>query len=80
MLDLQQLQILAQLVDNMEIVSGRLEKAYGDNDGESFKKSKKEILDIQKKIFEISDIGDVTKYPSDFLAIYVSASQFLAPK
>ena len=53
MLDLQQLQILAQLVDNMEVVSERLEKTYEDNDSENFNKSKREILDIQNKISEM---------------------------
>ena len=50
MLDLEQLQILAQLADNMEVLSEKMEKAYNDNDGEAFNKSKKELLDIQGKI------------------------------
>ncbi len=53
MLDLQELQILAQLVDNMDVLSSRLEKTYGDNDGENFSKAKQEILNIQKKISEM---------------------------
>ena len=54
MLDLEQLQILAQLADNMDTVYTKLEKAYANNDGEDFKKSKKELLDNQAKISEIS--------------------------
>jgi hypothetical protein len=50
MIDLQELQILAQLVDNMEIIIGKIEKAYASNNTEEFNKSKKEMLDMQKKI------------------------------
>jgi len=50
MLDLEQLQILAQLVDNIEISTNKLEKAYQDNDSEDFQKSRKAILDFQQKI------------------------------
>ncbi len=53
MLDLQELQILAQLVDNMDIMRGELERKYEENDGESFNKYKREILNIQKKISEM---------------------------
>jgi len=50
MLDLEQLQLFGQLVDNMEILMGKLEKSFETKDGEGFVKSKKEILDFQKKI------------------------------
>lgn len=50
MLDLEQLQFLAQIVDDMEITISKLEKAYEDNDGEKFQKSKKTMLDFQQKI------------------------------
>lgn len=50
MIELEQLQILAQLVDNMEISSEKLEESYSHNNGEAFTKSVREILDIQKKI------------------------------
>lgn len=50
MIDLEQLQILAQLVDNMEILANKLERAYNDNNGENFNSSKKELLDSQNKI------------------------------
>jgi hypothetical protein len=53
MLDLQELQILAQLVDNLDVLSKRLERAYGENSGENFSRAKQEILDIQKKIDSI---------------------------
>ena len=50
MTDLEQLQLLAQLVDSREIAANKLEKAYQDNDGEDFQKSRKAILDFQQKI------------------------------
>jgi len=53
MIDLEQIQILAQLIDNLEAVEKRLEKAYKHNNGEEFKRSKKEILDIKDKISKI---------------------------
>jgi len=43
--DLEQLQILAQLVDNMELASGKIEKAYENNDSEDFNKFKKGTYD-----------------------------------
>ena len=53
MIDLPQLQLLAQLLDNMDIITKQLEKSYNDNDAEMFKKIKKEMLDIQDKISRI---------------------------
>ena len=53
MVDLEQLQILAQLVDSMEIAIDKLERAYQNNDSENFQKSKKTISDFQQKISEI---------------------------
>jgi len=50
MLDLQQLQTIAQLIDNIDISIEKLEKAFKDNNAEIFKNSKKEILDIQNNI------------------------------
>jgi hypothetical protein len=50
MLDLEQLQILAQIMDNIEVLTGILEKSYENNNGEEFNKSKGAILDFQKKI------------------------------
>jgi len=54
MLDLEQLQLLAQLIDNAEVSIEKLEKSYEKNDAEEFTASKREILDIQKKIADIS--------------------------
>jgi len=48
--DVQELQVIAQLIDNMDVVVGKLEKAYADKDGENFKKAKEEILKSQKSI------------------------------
>jgi len=50
MLDTQELQILAQLVDNMEMITGKLESAYGNNNAEEFNKAKNEVIIIQNKI------------------------------
>ncbi len=54
MIDLKQIQILAQLVDNLEVEIKRLEAAYNKNDSEAYNRSKREILDIQNKISKIS--------------------------
>jgi hypothetical protein len=50
MIDLQQLEILAQLLDNIDILSAKLERAYNDNNAENFDRAKTEILDTQNKI------------------------------
>ncbi len=50
MLDLEQLKSIAELVDNMDLATEKLDKAYADNDAEEFNKIKKEILDAQAKI------------------------------
>ncbi len=50
MLDLEQLQTIAQLVDKMELATEELDKAYAKNDAEDFNKIKKEILDAQAEI------------------------------
>ena len=44
MLDLQQIQALAQYSDNLEIIFKKLEKNYADNDAEGFNESKNKIL------------------------------------
>jgi methylphosphotriester-DNA--protein-cysteine methyltransferase len=53
MIDTEQLQILAQLIDNIEVVITKVEKAYGDKNSEEFNKSKKEILGLQQEIAKI---------------------------
>jgi hypothetical protein len=53
MIDLEQLQIIAQLIDNLDIITRKLEKAYQDNDSENFNNSKKEIINIKEQINEI---------------------------
>jgi hypothetical protein len=50
MLDLEQLQLLGQLVDNIEVITGKLEKSFEANNAEEFANSKKGILEFQKKI------------------------------
>lgn len=52
-LDLEEIQILAQLIDNMFILSDKLEDSYNKKNGEQFNKSKSEILDYQKKLIEM---------------------------
>lgn len=53
MMDLQELEIIAQLIDSMEIALNNLEKFYSEKDAEKFNKSKEEILKFQSKINEI---------------------------
>ncbi len=53
MKDLEEVQILAQLVDNMEIVSNELEKSFKKKNSEKLNNSKKEIKDISQKINKI---------------------------
>lgn len=53
MIDLQQLQIISQLVDNMEISSEHMKKAYAEGNPQIFNNSKSEILDAQNKIADI---------------------------
>jgi len=50
MLDSEQLQTIAQLVDKIELATEELNKAYAKNDAEEFNKIKKEILDVQAEI------------------------------
>ena len=52
MLNLEQLQNLAKLLEEVDISITNLEKSYSDNDSESFVKSKREILGRQIKIAE----------------------------
>ena len=53
MLDLEELQTIAQLVNNIEAVSDRIENAYTKKDGEEFVKAKKVMLGFHDKIIEI---------------------------
>ena len=48
--DVQELQVIAQLIDNMTIITDKLEKAYNDKDSINFKQAKEEILKSQKQI------------------------------
>lgn len=51
-MNLQELQILAQLADNLDIASQKLEQAHSKNNLEEFNKSKLGINAIQQKISE----------------------------
>ena len=53
-MDLDQIQIVAQLVENLDMNYRKLEEIYKNNNAEEFNKIKKEILIIQRKISEIS--------------------------
>ena len=53
MLDEQELHTVAQLIDNIDIILGKLEESYSDKDAKNFNKSKNEILNSQIKISEI---------------------------
>jgi|TARA_B100001971_G_C18248204_1_gene576008 hypothetical protein len=53
MVDVADLQLVNQLIDNMIILSGKLEESFKKNDSNDFEKIKVEILDIQKKIEEM---------------------------
>lgn len=57
MLDLQQTQTLAQLIDNIGISIEKLEKSYKNNDLEDFQDSKKEIIETQTKISKVLEEG-----------------------
>ena len=50
MIDLQQLKVLAQLIDNLELITGKLERGFNENNAEDFNRAKKELLDTQNKI------------------------------
>ena len=50
MLDTQELQILAQLIDNIETLTERIESAYSKNNADAYRRSNSEVLDIQRKI------------------------------
>jgi len=51
--ELEEIQILAQLIDNMDIASDKLAEAYEKNDAEKFNKARDSILDFKNKISEI---------------------------
>jgi|TARA_B100001971_G_C18013300_1_gene443519 hypothetical protein len=53
MVDLQHLQLLAQLVDSIEVSIDKLEQAYQNNDSEDFQKSKQSIASFQQQIAEV---------------------------
>lgn len=50
---IEELQILAQLIDSTESAVGRIEHSYGKNDVEEFTQAKQTILNFNKKISEI---------------------------
>lgn len=50
MMDLIQLQLLAQLIDNVDLAADKLEKSYEKKDSEKFYNAKRNILEFQKEI------------------------------
>lgn len=53
MIDIKQLQILAQLIESMENAIEKTEKSYLDNDGEGYNQAKKELIETQQDIATI---------------------------
>lgn len=52
-LDLQEIQLVAQLVENMVIISEKLENAYNKREGEEFIKARGGIIESHRKITDI---------------------------
>jgi len=50
MMDLIELQLLAQLIDTIDIAADKLGKSYEKKDSEGFYNAKKTILEFQKQI------------------------------
>ena len=53
MLDLEQLQSVAQILDSIELGTQKLEKAFTSKNVKVFEDTKKEILNLKNKIAEI---------------------------
>ena len=53
MVDLQELQILAQLVDNLDKIADKLKDAYEKNNSEEFNNLTKGLLSTKLKISEM---------------------------
>jgi len=51
-MDLEQLQLLAQLIDSMEIAAEKLGESYKEKEGEEFYKAKQAILGFQNEILK----------------------------
>ena len=58
MKDLEQLQLLAQLVDSIEIAVEKLGDSYKEKDSEEFYNSKKAILGFQKEVAKQINVPD----------------------
>ncbi|MDP2924826.1 MAG: hypothetical protein Q8N99_00480 [Nanoarchaeota archaeon] len=54
MIDIHQLQILAQLVENMDQTLLKLEKSFNENDSKSYNLAKKELMDLQENISKLT--------------------------
>lgn len=52
-MELDDIQLLGQLVDNIEKMTQRLEKAFQDNDSETFQQSSEAMIDFKNKIAEL---------------------------
>ena len=51
-MDLAQLQLLAQLIDSIDLAADHLGKSYEKKDSEGFYNAKRTILEFQKRISE----------------------------
>ena len=58
MRNLEQLQLLAQLVDSIEIAVEKLGDSYKEKDSEEFYNSKKAILGFQKEVAKQINVPD----------------------
>ena len=58
MRNLEQLQLLAQLVDSIEIAVEKLGDSYKEKDSEKFYNSKKAILGFQKEVAKQINVPD----------------------
>lgn len=54
-MDIQKFYIIAQLIDSMESVVDKLKNSYSQNNVDNFNKAKIEILNIQRKISDITE-------------------------
>ncbi len=52
-MELEKIQLVAQIVDSIENMTIKMEKAYADNDSERFERARKSILDFKQKIEDV---------------------------
>jgi hypothetical protein len=50
MLELQEIQTIAQLVDNLDLAVDKLDNSYSEKEASLFNQTKQEMINFQKKI------------------------------